>query len=291
MKFLSVLFCLCMTVCTATELPFSWGGDIRIKWNHSDKAEYLNYEGSLFAKIEHENAWLDTKVKLAVDDWIDEINIGRVSLEKALVGYRFAFLDNANFFAEVGHAKLDYLFESKLQNNSYFNGLHIGYSLNDFYIHAVLNRGTSFSSHYSYMGEATYTWTKIPLNLSYSVTQWQPKNDFFISQLKGFYSLRQLFNKSISIYAAILRNHKASSEANGYYAGILIGKILKARDYEIDLNYQYCCKNAVPEFDYNGIGHGIQLKGRYAVTDSFSLQGKLNFVDKIKAEVSAIYSW
>lgn len=291
MKRLSLLVLFLSSILCAQDLPFSWGGDVRVKWNHDETSDYINYESNIVARLTKENAWVDTKIKVTLSDWIDELNYAKINLDRALLGYRFEFSDTAQVYAEVGHAKLKDLFESKLQHETYFNGAHIGYKLKNFTLHAGINKVTSFAQHYAYLLETSYHWDAIPLTLTYNFSMWKPEDKYSVSQLGAKYSLDDILKRPTIFYGAFLKNHRESSHSNAFYVGATLGEIVKAHDYLIDLHYHYASAYSIPTFDQKNLGNGVQVKIMYAMTDHFSFQGKMDFALENTAEVSAIYSW
>ncbi len=100
---------------------------------------------------------------------------------------------------------------------------------------------------------------------------------------------------------------------NAWYIGFTLGKLCKACDWSIDINYQFVQAQAVPEFDLNGIGHGNAINGLlsdaillglpagsahlftnfkgwqfnalYALTDSLSIRGKAQYSTPVNSSI------
>ncbi|MDE3056254.1 MAG: hypothetical protein KGI80_06170 [Verrucomicrobiota bacterium] len=101
---------------------------------------------------------------------------------------------------------------------------------------------------------------------------------FLVSQLLAYYQTypNWIGKRMIKCYAAGLVNHIALSsnfvetpkgrvqiiptggkKANiAWYAGVAIGVVKKARDWAVDVNYQWVQAQAYPSFDNTGIGRG-----------------------------------
>jgi hypothetical protein len=98
-----------------------------------------------------------------------------------------------------------------------------------------------------------------------------PRYRFIVSQLLIGYERKIDFLKckTFFAYAAVLANHDAKRTKstnwkklnNAWYAGFTLGKLCKACDWSIDINYQSVQAQAIPEFDLSGIGHGNAANG------------------------------
>jgi hypothetical protein len=207
-----------------------------------------------------------------------------------MIGYQIA----PTAYIEVGRNKLDDLFESKIQYDSHFNGIH------GFFSHEVADYGTFFvhggpqvidttKNSYGAIGECGLSHLiDGNVTVKYSHTYWD--KNYQISQITYKYDFPTLlWDMPHSFYTAALKNHNSSQHNYGYYLGMTFGTIKRARDLTIDVNYQYLKCQAVPEFDNAGIGKGIQTKIAYALTDELTLQGKISTTKC--AELTAIYRW
>jgi len=93
-----------------------------------------------------------------------------------------------------------------------------------------------------------------------------PRYRFLISQAQLGYEKKIDFMgcKSLYMYGAVLANHDARKSRrfdkkplnHAWYVGFTLGKLCKACDWSLDVNYQNVQAFAVPEFDVAGIGTG-----------------------------------
>lgn len=279
-------------------LPLDCTGDIRAKWHsvfHDQNVHRLKTEINICLDYEQDMAWLKTKAKACTSDFRDS----SFSVEKAVVGYNLLDLDYVTIDIEGGRNRQDSLFESKLQHDSYFNGLNVIYCFKiPNYINFTLNGGPhmidSSHNHIGFIGCAH--WKAIgntPFEFKYSMAHWGNHHDqgqrYAISQCLLKYKIAKG-----GPYLGYLNNHRASKLANGLYFGYTLGSIEKAHDYLIDANVQLTQSNAIPEWDSCGLKKGIQLKAVYAITETFSVQIKTScdFKDEKQIlEVSGIYIW
>lgn len=149
----------------------------------------------------------------------------------------------------------------------------------------------SKGNHYGGIVELVYS--GLPVILTHSITQWATYHDYTITQTSAKYRVMHVSMKPVMAYVGILRNLRYRGSNNGAYFGVTIGDAKQKGNFLVDANVQYTCENAIPCFDYAGIGTGasLQMKGIYAVTDRFSVQTKLGFARQMHTEVSAIYCW
>lgn len=93
-----------------------------------------------------------------------------------------------------------------------------------------------------------------------------PRYEFLVSQIIFGYQkeIDFLRCKTLYAYAAALVNHAAKKRYStdwhylnhGGYIGFTLGKLCKACDWSLDLNYQWVQAQALPEFDLAGFGRG-----------------------------------
>src|SRR5262249_7414471 len=159
------------------------------------------------------------------------------------LGYQLYQAEKAGLALEVGRNKMDSMFDSKLQYDSYFNGLHIIYKYNqpglfNFAMHGGPHVVNSDKNHYGWIAEGK--WSEImdsPVFLTYSFTDWNaPKNKkcgddchcpvwdenylFTISQMIAGI---KIYNTTV--YGAYLLNHQQSEHNDGFYVGFTTGQI------------------------------------------------------------------
>lgn len=156
-----------------------------------------------------------------------------------------------------------------------------------------------------------------------------PRYRFLISQMLFSYEQKIDFLgcKTLYIYAAVLSNHDAKKSpttnnlyANkAWYAGFTLGKLCKACDWSVDINYQEVGAQAVPEFDLAGIGHGnaddvflasaifngasaanargftnyrgLEMLALYALTDTLSLRAKAAYSVPLNSSIGGHFRY
>jgi len=264
----------------------------KVKFERYKKSNITKLETSFSTRLESELVWVDAKTKISIING-DTLNDSfKVDLDRFFIGYRAYESDNAEFFMQIGRAKLESIFDSKLQFNSHFNGIHGYLSLGKIKINAAEHIINKTKNHFGTVAEISYADTlKLPVRFSYSINDWVSENDYVISQVTATAHVLNYIDKPVQVYGAFLRNHKLSSHSSGIYAGVSWGKVQEAHDWLLDVNYQYAGINAIPDFDFNGIGKGVQLKGEYGVTSHFTLQGKVGFAKSKRFEFSGTYKF
>lgn len=207
----------------------------------------------------------------------------RIALRRAYIGYNFWDDECSRFDMELGRQKLYDIFDSKVQYQSYFDGLVLKYSRMLDWAHGYVNAGAfvvdSVSDHYGFVVEAgLLSICDMGFDLKYSYTHWDKDgrnrkrvkdakgNDYEISQLTGYYHFRpDCYDKDVTLYAAFLHNHDAKKSIDGkedfgWYAGATFGSIACAGDWYFDANYQWVEAGVVPDRDMGGITRGTQTE-------------------------------
>ena len=251
-------------------------------------------------------------------------------MERAFIGYDCYAQDETDFYIEIGRSSLDYMFESKVEFGSLFDGIHIFFTrfwpgVGQCTIHGgpfIVDSGTN---HYAWVIEAFVSrWRDTGLSLKYSLIDWHrkaptvdygnlatsgkhrihdnPRYRFIVSQMLFGYEREVNFLKckTLFCYAAVLVNHDAKRYAqtdwkklNGaWYIGFTLGKLCKACDWSIDINYQSVQAQAIPEFDLSGIGHGNAANGLLsdAIIANFPLSDVRLFTNYKGWEANALYA-
>jgi len=344
--------------CRQKEGTLTIAGDVRARW--MDTYEEVNgvrqrgdgtffemntfkSEVNLFLDYVAPRAWISTKLRWSVFDGVDGGTATKTDLERAFIGFDIYNQKEEDFYIELGRSKLDYLYESKVQFSSFYDGIHIFYTccwptVGTFTIHGGPFIVDSYSNHYAWVIETFITrWRGTGFGFKYSFIDWHrgaptlnygnrdnpappqtvtirnnPRYRFMVSQMLIGYERKMDFLgcKTFYGYGAVLVNHDAQrtqttnwKKLNGaWYVGFTLGKLCKACDWSLDINYQSVQAQAVPEFDLAGFGHGDvlgnllsdaillglapgnargftnykgwQLNFLYALTDSLSLRAK-----------------
>jgi hypothetical protein len=263
-----------------------------IKVEHYKKVNHIKLEASASAFLENDYAWGDGKVKCCICDVDKSKKAVEVDLERLLIGHHLYVKDDTDLFLEVGRSKMDYLFTSRLQFRSYFNGIHLSLKKGDLRIHAGENIIDSKLNHYGTIAEIWYqNILGFPLMLSYSLTDWLSEQDYINSQLSAMWNVTNVYGQPVAVYAAVLKNHMERAHSNGFYIGTCIGCIEKAKDWLIDVTYHYTGDYLIPDFDDRDVGDGIEIKSAISLTDHFFMQGKFEFSWDNYMELSANYKW
>lgn len=295
--------------CRNKEGKLTIAGDVRARWNcameevngervrgvdTNTAVNIFKSEVNLFFDYMAPRSWMTTKLRWTALDGIDGGSSTRIDMDRAFVGFDVYNVCSEDFYIEVGRSKLDYLFESRVEFGSTFDGLHLYYTrewadVGIFVLHGGPFIVDSFSSHYAWAFETGFTkWAGTGLGLKYSLIHWarhastfdygnlpksgnmlvedNPRYRFIVSQMLFGYERKIDYCgcKTLYVYAAVLSNHDAKrtvttlgKKLNGaWYAGFTLGKLCKACDWSFDINYQWVQAQAVPEFDLSGIGHG-----------------------------------
>lgn len=367
--------------CRQKEGALTIAGDVRARWVVAGEEENgrkkrgqgtsiandrYKSEVNLFLDYVAPRAWVSTKLKWVNFDGRDGGTATKTEMERAFIGYDVYHVKDTDFYIEIGRSKLDYIYESKVEFSSVFDGIHFYFTrkwdgVGKFTLHGGPFIVDSFTNHYAWIVETFVTdWRKTGLSFKYSIVDWRrhsptfpygndtkgskekivdnPRYNFIVSQMLFGYNRKiDMFKcKTLFVYAAVLVNHDAKrrpqtdyKKLNGaWYAGFTLGKLCKACDWSMDINYQSVQAQAVPEFDLAGIGHGnadngllsdailfnsdkglftnykgVSLSLLYAMTDSLSLRAQAQYAvprDKLKLggdfkykafEMSVIYAF
>jgi hypothetical protein len=298
-----------LIACRQKEGTLTLAADVRARWiatgekvnGKSVRGAHANVavnvfksEVNLFLDYVAPKTWVSTKLKWSAVLGVDGGTITKTDLDRAFIGYDVYECKCRDFYIEVGRSKLDYLFESKVEFSTFFDGLHFYYTdkydnIGVFTLHGGPFIVDSFTNHYAWVFETGMK--KLGgtgYSVKYSLIDWNrhaptlnyggqstagnislidnPRYRFIVSQLiLGHEHAIDLPGcNTLYIYAAVLANHAAKknktthfSYANkAWYVGFTLGKLCKACDWSLDINYQYVQAQALPEFDISGIGHG-----------------------------------
>lgn len=273
-----------------------YGCETKVRWVQIDNNGDYRISVKPHFGYYQDKGWVESRFNF-YNTFSDTHNgIIKTNVERAVIGYQLDLTGDTACYLELGRMKMDDLFSSKLQYNSMYNGVHFCIHKDKFKLHGGPFVSNADKQYLGAVGEVTFEEIKdLPISLTYSMTNWYPDADYIISQLTVKYHLKNIEGYPITAYAAFLRNHYADKSANGFYLGATLGKIEKAKDYEVDINYQYCELGAVHLIDRAGIStivkSGMEVKVRYALTTLFDVQGKFLIADIPAAEISAIFKF
>lgn len=295
--------------CRQKEGSLTIAGDVRARW--STVGEKLNgikqrgtstptavdkfkSEVNLFFDYAAPRTWVSNKLRWVNFDGKDGGTATKVDIERAFIGFDLHHVGETDAYIEIGRSRFDYLFESRVEFTSTFDGIHLYYTtcwpdVGTFTIHGGPFIIDSYTNHYGWVIETFVTkWRGTGFSYKYSLIDWHrhsptqnygnlpdsgtvtipnnPRYSFIVSQMLFGYQrkLPWVHCKTFFAYGAVLMNHipKRSPVTHGkkmngaWYIGFTLGKLCKACDWSVDLNYQSVAAQAVPEFDLSGIGHG-----------------------------------
>ncbi len=280
--------------------------------NHPNNA--FDVELNVILDYHSDNTWGVIKLEFDNDMGIESGTTNKIDLEKAYFGARIIDGETFNFDAELGRRNLSDIFDSKIEFSSVFDGALFRFnkafeSIGSFYV----NLGAFLiSDFYKNFGEVIEMGFLDIANtgffVKYSFINWKkffatkekPKRRFNFgnSQFQlGYQGFFTKFNKYTKIYLAGLINHFAKNLAFSdatlskkynlaWYIGISVGRILQARDWAIDVNFQYVMPQAVSDFDTSGITTGnaagiglytTNVNGTGSVTTRSQAVGNANY--------------
>lgn len=284
-------------------------GDVRARWTaqgesaNGDKQRgtgtttainTFRSEINLILDYNAPKGWVSSKLRFVNYDGVDGGSATKVDMDRAFIGYDIQHCEPDDTYIEIGRSRLDYLFESRVEFSTFFDGLHFFWTKNFPSVgQATVHGGPfiidSFTNHYGWVVEAfVNNWIDTGLSFKYSIIDWDrhsptlnygnltdsgkttvvnnPRYSFLVSQMLFGYERKVALPhcKTLYAYAAVLCNHDARMTQttnwkklnNAWYIGFTLGKLCKACDWSLDINYQSVQAQAVPEFDLSGIGHG-----------------------------------
>jgi hypothetical protein len=296
--------------CRQNEGNLILAGDTRARWTtigetvNGDKVRGTGTKTAINSFVSDFNlildytalkGWVTNKIKFANYDGSDGGTAVKVTIDRAFMGYDIYHVGDTDFYIEIGRSKLDYLFESRVEFTTFFDGIHFFYTqkiprCGQLTLHGGPFIIDSFTNHYGWAVEAFLVdWADTGFRFKYSIIDWHrsaptlnygnklpdagkitiennPRYNFIVSQMLFGYEKKLEWPgcKLLYAYAAVLCNHDATRSPtthgkklnNAWYVGFTLGKLCKAFDWSLDINYQSVQAQAVPEFDLAGIGHG-----------------------------------
>ncbi len=256
-----------------------------------------------------EGSWALIKLEFDNDCGVFSGTLNKIKLERAVWGVRIIDGDTYYFDAELGRRRLSMMLDSKIEFNSFFDGIWFRYdqgldSIGDIYAHAGVFVINDAHNQYGYVGELGFlNIGNTGLYAKYSLIDWNTKDlhnkykdrvfDFVVSQMIiGYKFIPKKLDKMVQIYVAGLWNASAHKIALthhklanlGGYLGFSIGELKKKGDWALDCNYQVLQAQCVPNFDVQGIGLGnvsgvgfYNLKNGTPIKDPNQPQGNVNY--------------
>lgn len=248
-------------------------------------------EVNLMLDYRNDNTWAAIKIEFDNDAGVFGGTLNKIKLEKAYFGVRVLSYDTMIFDFEIGRRRFSTVFDSKVQFNSFFDGILLRYdqsfpTLADLYLHAGTFVIDERRNQYGYIGElGMLNIANTGAYMKYSVVDWNTKEyssadfeyffKFIVSQFMLGYKFRSnTFNKMVHVYGAMLYNHSAPRAPVtfferypwGGYAGFAIGQLKKKGDWAFDANYQIIEGQCFPSFDSAAVGLGSTRTGFYTKT-------------------------
>lgn len=268
------------------------GGETKIKYDRTANKNHFKIENLLKGRFELDKSWCDAKIKLAVANPMNTEKSATINIEKLLIGHTCFQDESSKFYVQVGRCKLEDIFDSKLQYGSYMNGVNASYTYKNLEVKAAELIMNTVRNQYAFVAQVSYKNTPfIPCDITYSLNDWHQQDDFVVSQIAANYQFQGSY-WPLNVYAAYSRNHK-QNHSNAMYAGFNFSGVNYDCVWQIDLNFQYSEKNAIPSFDYNGmgVGAGVNIKATLAFTEHLTLQSKFGIGDNESVEISTVYKW
>jgi len=249
----------------ATELPSrDYGVEVDI---------LMNYRADV--------SWATSKIKFRNRAGAISGTADKVGLDRGFMGVRLVEGESYSMALEIGRRKFNYTFDSKIQFGSFMDGILYKYDQSIDVVGDLYFYGGPFvidfkNDHYGYVFElGALNVGNTGIYLKYSFIDWDTKDypnplkarrfDFLNSQLTlGYKIVPSWIGKVLTLYSAALINTAARKiEITDYkkdnwawYVGFSLGEARKQGDWSIDINYQYVQPQAVPAYDFSGIGRG-----------------------------------
>lgn len=274
-------------------------------------ARNFDVEFNLLLDYKAKNSWASVKIEFDNDAGASSGTVDSLALQRALLGVRLADEDWYNLDLEVGRLQMDYLFDSKIEFGSFFDGILFKYMASsarwgDPYFYGGPFVVNDVADHIGIVLEAgILSLFNTGLYAKYSFINWGMKGystkaqqltyAFADSQLiLGYEFIPKKIKKVTNIYLAGLINSRAKSVpqtnyrlANkAFYAGVSMGILQNPGDFAFDINYQYVEPQAIPDFDANGIGRNntansglytTEVGGNGEITTVYNATGNANY--------------
>ena len=251
-----------------------------------------------------------------------------ICLKKAYMGYNICSDGYSRWDLEVGRRRFYNVFDSRIQFQSFFDGLLLNYAsqldCTDVYgklagfvvdynsphygwvfeLGALNIQDSGFDAKYSYIDWASDRRLRDDTT---SGSGWAFRN----SQLSvNYHFVPEVLCVPAKLYGAFLVNHASTKnvrtankhECYGWYLGFLVGEVVRAGDWSVDVNYQNVQAQAVADCEVSGISRGntgnrffnvgpataldsignanysgFRFDSLYAVTDNLNLEAVYEF--------------
>lgn len=256
-------------------------GELKTKWEYIDM-NVFSAQVKYGARYDYENLEVvaELKARYALCVYYDSMSF---AIERAY--FTYAFTDYLN--ATVGRDNLKDVFDSKVQYGSKFNGAAFGldFAQLSFKTAAFL---PGIEGYYAACGQIQVQPFDFPLQLFYSLTYWNSKEDntnpYRISQI----SAKALPFKKLPLFltAGWLVNDQAQVEATAYYLAVECGNPYpqKKGEWQISTSFKKIELNSIPTIDRTGIikgssGAGISVEGIYTASDQLSFKGRVEIAN------------
>jgi hypothetical protein len=312
-------------------VDFTLCGDLRLRTQHfNEKVGGTDVRGSdtaypssvhqaefnLLVDYETSKTWASVLMRFKNDFGSEHLSgtMDKVSMKKALAGYRVYEEGNSCFSIRAGRDSGYAMFDSRVQFDSNFDGIWARYEdsfagICDTYVDFGPLVVSDIVDHYAWVAETGFTdlagtgaffkysfinWSKDSktINLSTDLPEnkspyWQFRNH----QVLGGYILNpEIVGAPVKFYGAYGVNTDADAnvtldstkitggkKANKFwYAGITTGDILKS-GWAVDLCYQAVGAQAVPDIDISGISNGNVQGNKFYDATTKSALGRGNY--------------
>lgn len=291
----------------------------------TSKPQYAwDVEVNIMVDYRTDRTWAAIKLEFDNDMGTASGTVNKIKLEKAYLGGRIIPGDTFTIDGELGRRYLFNVYDSKLEFSSLFDGVLFRFSkawpsIGNFYANPGALLVNDRKNHYAYVMElGALQIANLGLNMKYSIIDWYKpaanelqklRYKFLVSQYLAYYQFypNWIGKRLIKIYGAGLVNHLAHGVPQtrgkkqnwGWYAGMSIGLVRKQYDFSIDVNYQWCQAQAVPDFDNSGIGRGNAAKvGFYSIDEDGDPDGGITTAETAVGagnfkgfEIDALYAF
>ena len=238
-------------------------------------------EVDLLMNYRADYSWATSKIRFKNREGVISGTADKLTLDRGFIGVSLAEGETYQMALEAGRRKFNYTFDSKIEFGSYMDGLLFKYDqsidvVGDLYFYGGPFVVDFLNDHYGYMFElGALNVGNTGIYIKYSFIDWDTKHytnellshryDFMNSQLTfGYKVVPPYINKVLTLYSAALVNSAAKKlEITKYqkdnwawYVGFSLGELRNQGDWSVDVNYQYVQPQAVPDYDFSGIGRG-----------------------------------